>query len=163
MITLFIIFAIICVIAMSKKDKHNKAEDEAAIVQLPSFSVQARPMSAMSKIANLAVTKSQLLHSFSYSNNLVTVTTEDGNCIKSSLSTLSVQFAKVNGLVNYTIKGAGRKMTFYQTTNITGKEWDAINSTLCLAGTTWGRDIFSKEAKYAGYVNIALKAIKALS
>lgn len=163
MITLFIIFIIICVIMMSKKDKHDAAEDAVAISNLPSFTIHAKPMSTASKILNLAVMKSQLVRSFSYANEYVTIVMENGDRLHSSLGAMSVQFEKTNGMISYTVKGNGSKVSFYQTTNISNKEWDAINSVLCLAGTTWGRDIFSKEAKYAGYVNIALKAIKALS
>ena len=163
MITILIIFGTIClIIVMSRKDKHDKVEDEASIAQLPSFTVQAKPMSTMSKIVNFSLTNTRL-KSFSYSNNVVTITTEDGKCIKSPLCDLSVRFEKVNGLLCYTIKADGSKMSFYHTTNISGKEWDAINSTLCLAGTTWGRDNFSKATKYVGYVNMAIKAIKSLS
>lgn len=163
MITIFIIFAIICILMASKKDKHNKAADAAALAQLPPFQVVAKPMSTASKIINLAVSKSQLLQFFSYSANTVTIQTQDGNWIKSSLGALSVQFVKDKGVVSYFLNSQGRKLKFYSTTNISNNEWDAINYTLCLAGTTYGRDIFSKEAKYAGYINMALKAIKHLT
>lgn len=163
MITLFMIFAFICIILACRKDKHNVEEDAVAISNLPSFTIQAKPMSTVSKIVNLAVVKSELLQSFSYFNGMVSIVMENGNRFNALLCEMSVQFDKYNGNVTYTIKGNGRKVTFYQTTNISNKEWDAINSVLCLAKNTWGRDIFSKEAKYAGYVNMALKAIKALS
>lgn len=163
MITLFLILCIICIIMMSKKDKHNVEEDAAAISGLPSFSITAKPMSAVSKIINLAVTKSELLKSFSYANERVTIVMENGNSLNALLSEMSVQFEKSQGIIIYTVKGNGRKVNFYYTTNISNKEWEAINSVLCLAATTHGRNIFFKETQYAGYINMALKAIKMLS
>lgn len=163
MITLFIIFGIICIVMMSRKDKHNAEEDAIAISSLPSFKVEARSMSTLSKVLNLAIVKSELLQSFSYSNEIVSITMQNGKNLTGNLKDLSVQFEKPNGTITYVVKCEGKKVSFYQTSNITGKEWEAINSVLCLAGTTRGRDMFSKAAKYTGYLNVALKAIKALS
>lgn len=88
---------------------------------------------------------------------------QNGTSITGPIRDLTAIFDKSNGLITYTVKCNGKQVSFYQTTNITNKEWDSINSVLCLAGTTRGRDIFSKETKYVGYINIALKAIKHLS
>ncbi|MBD5283644.1 MAG: hypothetical protein HDS31_03440 [Bacteroides sp.] len=147
----------------SRKDKHNKVQDVALISQLPSFSIHAKPMSSFSKVLNFAVSKNYLLNSFSYSNGVITVVLENGSIFSSPLERLAVRFEKVSGDVFYKLQRDGQKIKFYKTTNISNKEWDAINSVLCLAGTTWGRDMFSKQAKYVGYANLALKAIKALS
>lgn len=163
MITLIIIILIICLICAFKKDKHNKMEDDAAISRIPPFTVYARPMSAMSKFLNFAVSKSELLHSFSYSDGMVTIVMQNGQSLTYPLNLLSVRFDKCNGTVYYTLKSDRQKVSFYYTTNITNAEWDAINNVLCLAGTTYGRSIFSKQYKYLGYANTAIKAIKALS
>lgn len=66
-------------------------------------------------------------------------------------------------VVSYSLTNKSQKMTFYQTTNITLQEWDAINGVWCLASTTWGRSIFSKQAKNLGRVITAMKFIKAIS
>ncbi|MBD5250959.1 MAG: hypothetical protein HDS56_07280 [Barnesiella sp.] len=146
-----------------KNDKHNVEEDNEAISQLPDFRVNAKEMSTFSKILNLAINKSELLQSFSYSNKYVTMKMQDGKVFSSQLKDMYVIFEKTNGVISYIINGNGKKISFYQTTNITDKEWNAINGVLCLAGTTRGRSLFSKETKYLGYINIALKAIKAIS
>lgn len=163
MVTFFVIFIIVACILAARKDKHNKEEDDLAIANLPSFSILAKPMSTFSKIINLAINKRQLLHSFSYTNGTVTLVTEDGRWLSSELSNLKVQFEKVNGIVSYSLTSKNQKMKFYQTTNITSQEWDAINGVLCLASTTWGRSIFSKQAKNLGRVITAMKFIKAIS
>lgn len=159
----FIIFMVVCVIKMAQKDKHNEEEDANEISQLPSFHVEAKPMSTFSKVVNLAIIPKNLLQSFSYSNGSVSIATQSGQMIQSSLRDLFVDFEKANGNITYTIKCGRKKISFYQTTNISNQEWNAINSVLCLAGSTRGRNMFSKEAKYAGMINMALKAIKALS
>lgn len=163
MITLFIIIVIVCIIWGCKKDKHNVAEDATTLASIPSFTVTAKPMSTFSKVMNLAYDDNQLLQSFSYSNQLVVIRMKSGKTISCPLVNLSVAFQKQTGNIFYTVKGCGVKIDFYQTTNISDKEWDAINSILCLAGETYGRDMFSKTAKKLGYINLALKAIKAIS
>ena len=159
-IFIFVIFAFIMSL---KKDKHNEEEDNEAISQLPEFTINAAEMSTFSKILNLAINKSELLHTFSYSNKYVTMKMQDGKAFCSQLKDMYVIFEKTNGVIYYTITGNGKKIKFYQTTNITDKEWEAINGVLCLAGSTRGRSLFSTETKYLGYINIALKAIKAIS
>lgn len=164
MFTLLIIIFIVWVVIVScKKDKHNVAEDASKLASIPSFSVYAKPMDTFSKMMNLAYDKNQLLKSFSYSNREVVICMESGKTLSCLLANMYVEFQKSQGLICYTIKGNGEKLYFYQTTNVSDKEWDAINSILCLAGETYGRDMFSKAAKDLGYINMALKAIKLLS
>lgn len=160
---LIIVLMIICVIMASRKDKHNIREDEEALSRIPPFYVQAEEMGTFSKILNLAVDKSQLLAYFCYNNGGITVTTEDGNSIGGPLCGLFVDFQKLNGLISYTISGYGKSICFYQTTNISDKQWDAINAVLCLAGETRGKEIFSKSAKVAGGISTAIKAINFLN
>ncbi|MBD5179651.1 MAG: hypothetical protein HDT00_08200, partial [Bacteroidales bacterium] len=133
------------------------------ISKLPTFTVIAKPMGSLSKFLNLAFDKSELLHSFSYSDEAISITLENGKKLCAPLSETSVVFDKMNGVVIYKVQSGKSKLNFYQTTNISNSEWDAINSVLCLAGTTQGRSMFSKEAKAMGMINVALKAIKAIS
>lgn len=160
---LIILFVVIAIIKASKKDKHNVQEDLYAMARLPSFVINAKPMNTFSKIINLAVDKSELLKTFSYSNGRISIVTENGRILSAQLKDIFVDFDKQNGVITYTIKAPNQKIKFYKTTNISNMEWDAINSVLCLAGSTRGRNLFSKEAKYVGFVNVALKAINALS
>lgn len=163
MITLIIIVCVVLVIFSSKKDKHNVEEDASALAKIPSFTVKAKPMSGFSKFLNLAYDDNQLIQTFSFSNQTVDIRMKGGKKMSANLSNVYVEFQKVNGLVYYKVKGNGVTLDFYQTTNITNKEWDAINGILCLAGETHGRDMFSKTAKRLGYINTALKAIKLIS
>lgn len=164
MITFLVIVLMIVAIVMSiKKDKHNVQEDLDAMAKLPSFVIYAKPMGTFSKIINFAVDKSELLKTFSYSDKAISITTEKGKILAAKLKDVFVDFDKFNGVIMYTVKAPNQKIKFYQTTNIPSKEWNAINSVLCLAGSTRGRSFVSKEAKYAGFVNAAIKAINSLS
>ena len=162
MITLCIILFIVLIFAY-RKDKHDHDADDDQLAQRPPFSIKAKPMSTISKLANLALLKSQLIDTFSYSNKSICIVMQNGKSISAPLKDIFVDFEKVRGIVEYKIKYNKQSVNFYKTTNISNKEWDAINSVLCLAGSTRGRSTFSKEAKYLGYVGTALKAIKALS
>lgn len=162
MITLLIIFVIICSIMAYKKDKHNPKQDEYELSRIPSFSIHAKEMGTFSKILNLAVDKSELLQSFSYSNQTISILMQNGKVLTAPLRDLSVDFAKNQGPVTYTIRGHGKKLSFYQTTNISNTEWEAINSVLVLAGSTRGRGIFSKGAKRANNILAAIKIINKL-
>lgn len=143
-----------------KKKKHNSLQDMENRNNFPDFVVVATPMSTFSKILNLAVDKRELLKSISYKKGLVTIKMENGKDFIGMLSDLHVDFAKNQGLISYNIKSVNDKVSFYQTTNISNKQWDVINSMLCLAGSTRGEDIFGTAYKQIGYVNTALKALK---
>lgn len=146
-----------------KKDKHDVEQDTEDLAKLPSFSIVAKPMSTFSKLVNLAINKGELLHSFSYSNASITIVLENGKTLSAPLRDLFVEFEKISGMLYYRVNSNCTKVKFYQTTNISNKEWEAISSVLCLAGSTRGRSMFSKEAKMLGLINVAAKAIKAIS
>lgn len=160
MITFIIIVSVIFIIVSMKKKTHNSIGDMEARDNFPPFSITAPEMSTFSKIMNLAIDKSSLLHYISYYNGLVEIRMKNGKGLVSKLSTLHVDFSKNQGLIVYYVKSPAGKVEFYQTTNITNKQWDVINSLLCLAGSTRGEEIFGSTYKKIGYVNMALKAIK---
>lgn len=163
MITFLIIVLVLYLIFGNKKDKHNPKKDAIALSKIPAFTVNAKPMGGFTKFLNLAYSSSQILKRFSYSQERVEILLESGDCISADLAALSVVFEKTKGLVTYYVYYQKQKISFYQTTNISNKEWDAISSVLCLAGETQGRDIFSNFTKYSGYVSSAIKAINHLS
>lgn len=159
---LFIIIGVIVIIYASKPDKHNAQEDACALARIPAFQVRARPMSTAGKLWNLAFDNSQLLNYFAYQNGSVTIWTGDGSNFCAPLNTMYVEFQQSPGMITYKVKVYGRKFSFYQTSNITDVEWDAISSVLCLAGSTYGREIFSKSYKNMSRVSAAINAVSKL-
>lgn len=159
---LIIIIVVVGIISACTPDKHNAREDAYALAKIPPFQVRARPMSTAAKFLNLAYDNSQLLTYFVYQNGTVTIWTGDGRNFTAPLNSMYVEFQKLQGMICYKIKVYGTKFSFYQTTNITSAEWDAISSVLCLAGSTYGRDIFSKSYKNMSRVSAAINAISKL-
>jgi hypothetical protein len=128
--------------------------------KIPSFEVVAKPMDTFGKVMNLALSDKLLLQYFSYKDGVVNLRMKSGKELTSQLKELHVEFSKSYGTVFFELKSNGTKLEFYQTTNISENEWDAIASILCLAGYTSGKYIFSKDYQAANYV---IKAINIIS
>ena len=73
-----------------------------------------------------------------------------------------VEFSKSKSLIFYTVKYNNKKIHFYQTTNISKKEWFVISYVLCLAGTTRGMYFFGTSRKRVKQINKALDIINKL-
>ncbi len=162
MFTLFIIILIVAACVASKKKKHNTEADESARCEYPSFEVKARPMSTFSKVVNLAFEKSELIDTISYHQGWVVIRMQNGKVLKGELSSLFVDFDKVNGVFIYKVKSAKTKVEFYRTTNITDEEWKLIDGMLMLAGTTCGEYVHGETYKNNGRVNTAVNIISKL-
>lgn len=161
----FIIVILILVFAIiidCQNDKHDVNKESELILKLPPFRIEAKSMSKISQFWNLAYNPAELLKSFNYSNGGISVVMQNGLNITAPLSDVYVEFSKSKSLIFYTVKYNNKKIHFYQTTNISKKEWFVISYVLCLAGTTRGMYFFGTSRKRVKQINKALDIINKL-
>ncbi len=163
MFTLLIIICIVVFIQALKKnstpDKKNTAVVQQSRSQIPSFTLNG-------KLDNFSVKTTpaaQVLTSFSFNNNIVTLRSQSGTCISENLNNLTVRFSKLNGVDQVSI---GNRMTIWCIAQLyTQKEWDLIYNVLSLAGTTYGAEGYdlSNYNKNMNTIKTLLKGFKYLS
>ena len=143
-----------------KKDKHNVYADEKKIMSIPAFSVQAKPMSTVSRVLNLAFSDKNNLDYFSFTpNGYVVLRMANGNVMSDHLRNMHVDFVKYHGMIQYEVKGGGKKFSFMKINNFSDNEWDAISGVLVLAGSTRGKDIFGRKYKSMEFISKAIRLI----
>lgn len=88
---------------------------------------------------------------------------KNGRVVSAPLQEVEVHFTKTKGIIEVTVKGGNSKIEFREMDHLfSHQEWEVIYRVLSLAGTTYGKDIFSDWNKNLGTVNSILKAMKFL-
>lgn len=163
MITLIIIAIIIwAVISACTTDKKDEKKVQEEIQLLPRIDFKAKDLSSFQKFMNLAYDDSSVLTAFLYEQGYVRLTMKNGKILLAPLSKIEAHFVKNSGLIFVTVKCEGEEVSFYEMSKLySNQEWEVIYRVLCLAGTTYGTDIFSSWNKNIGKVNSILKIVKA--
>lgn len=164
MFTLLIIIAVIwVVVAANRKDKRPKDADEK-IQELPAIHYKAPVKDKAGRFwsGELLETDSSILDEFNYDNGFLTLKMRDGKKLCGRLSDTVVTFSKMSFSTYFEIKVGKEKVSFAKLETFTKDEWDVIIGVLLLAGTTYGRDIFSSTYKNLSRANLVLKIISKL-
>lgn len=141
---LIIIIVIICIVKANKPDKKDAQKVSKRILKLPKIYLKSKKMSSFDKFMNLAYDDSSILSSFVYENGSITLTMGNGKVLCTPLSATTVRFEKYKKYpINVSVSASGQKVKFYEMDNFySNKEWELIYRVLCLAGVTYGTDIF---------------------
>ena len=157
---LFICFVALVFYKSLKKDKHNAKADAEKMMSIPAFSVKAKPMSTVSRVLNLAFSDKNNLDYFSFTpNGYVVIRMANGNVMSDYLRNMHVDFVKYHGMIQYEVKGGGKKFSFMKISNLSDNEWDAISGVLVLAGSTRGKEIFGRKYKNMEFISKAIRLI----
>lgn len=164
MITLIIIIAVVlAIISINSPDKKNEKKVQEEIQRLPKIDFKANNLTGFQKFINLAYDESSVLTEFQYEQEYVKLTMRNGKTLFAPLSKMEVHFTKNSGLIVVTVKYREDKISFYEMSKLySNQEWEVIYRVLCLAGVTYGSDIFSSFNKNLGKVNTILKILKAI-
>ncbi|MGJ0550370.1 hypothetical protein [Phocaeicola vulgatus] len=163
MITFIIIIIVLCLIFGNKADKKNIQKDNEEIDKLPRIYFKSKNLTGTQKFLNLAFFDNEILNSFLYDNKRITLVMKNGRVVSAPLQEVEVHFTKTKGIIEVTVKGGNSKIEFREMDHLfSHQEWEVIYRVLSLAGTTYGKDIFSDWNKNLGTVNSILKAMKFL-